>query len=43
MQSMKIGRYTSTTVVDFYIEGLADQSLIDEITNRLKGLRSMVF
>ena len=38
MQSMKIGRYTSTNVVVSYIEGIADQSLIDEIANRLKRI-----
>ena len=38
MQSMKIGRYTSTNVVVAYIEGIADPPLIDEITNRLKRI-----
>ncbi len=38
MQSLKIGRYTNTTVVIAYIEGIADQSLINEITNRLSGI-----
>ncbi|MCK6257828.1 spore germination protein [Fictibacillus sp. KIGAM418] len=35
MKSMKIGRYTSTNIVIAYIEGLADQTLINEIENRL--------
>ena len=32
MQSMKIGNYSRTNVVLAYIEGLADQTLIDEMT-----------
>jgi spore germination protein KA len=38
MKSMKIGKYTSTDVVIAYIEGLADQTLIDEIKNRLQRI-----
>ncbi|WHY74892.1 spore germination protein [Fictibacillus enclensis] len=38
MKSMKIGRYTSTNVVIAYIKGLADQSLIKEIENRLQRI-----
>lgn len=38
MQSMKIGRYTSTNIVVAYIEGIADPSLIDEINKRLKRI-----
>ena len=38
MQSMKIGTYTETNVAIAYIEGLADQTLIEEITNRLKRI-----
>ena len=38
LQSMKIGEYTKTTVVIAYIDGLADQTLIEEITNRLKRI-----
>ncbi|WP_338473148.1 spore germination protein [Niallia sp. XMNu-256] len=38
MQSMKIGRYTSTNVVVAYIEGIADPALIDEITKRLNRI-----
>lgn len=38
MQSMKIGRYTDTSVVIAYIEGLADQTLIEEVKNRLQRI-----
>ncbi len=38
MQSMKIGKYTQTTVAIAYIDGLADQTLIEEITNRLQRI-----
>ena len=34
IQSMKIGSYTRTNVVIAYIDGLADKTLIEEITNR---------
>ena len=38
IQTMKIGEYTQTTVAIAYIDGLADQSLIEEITNRLQRI-----
>ena len=38
MQSMKIGKYTKTTVAIAYIDGLVDQTLIEEITNRLQRI-----
>ncbi|MDN4073173.1 spore germination protein [Fictibacillus terranigra] len=38
MKSMKIGSYTSTDIVIAYVEGLADQSLIKEVENRLKRI-----
>nr|WP_307258274.1 spore germination protein [Oikeobacillus pervagus] len=38
LQTMKIGKYTKTTVAIAYIEGLADQTLIEEVTNRLKRI-----
>ncbi|KAB7706306.1 spore germination protein [Bacillus aerolatus] len=38
IQSMKIGSYTRTTVALAYIEGVADQTLIDEATNRLQRI-----
>jgi len=38
MKSMTIGRYTSTDVVIAYIEGLADQTLIEEVENRLQRI-----
>ncbi|MBA9028201.1 spore germination protein [Peribacillus huizhouensis] len=38
IQSMKIGNYTKTTVAVAYIDGLVDQTLIEEITNRLKKI-----
>lgn len=39
LQPMKIGEYTETSVVLAYIEGLADKTLIEEITNRLKRIK----
>ncbi|WP_078411032.1 spore germination protein [Priestia abyssalis] len=38
IQSMKIGSYTRTAVALAYIEGIADKTLIEEITNRLKRI-----
>lgn len=38
IQSMKIGSYTRTTVVLAYIDGVANKTLIDEVTNRLKRI-----
>ena len=38
MQAMKIGSYSRTNVVLAYIEGVADQTLIDEMMNRLKRI-----
>lgn len=38
MKSMKLGRYTETQVVVAYIEGLADQTLIEEVKNRLQRI-----
>nr|WP_246197161.1 spore germination protein [Cytobacillus depressus] len=38
MQTMKIGTYTNTTVALAYIEGLADKTLIEEMTNRLQRI-----
>lgn len=38
MKTMKIGRYTNTQVVLAYVEGLANQSLIDEVENRLQRI-----
>lgn len=39
IHKMKIGSYTQTTVALAYIEGLADQSLIDEVTKRLNRIQ----
>ncbi|MFC4620548.1 spore germination protein [Camelliibacillus cellulosilyticus] len=39
MQSMDIGQYSQTKVVVCYIEGLANASLIKEVTKRLKGIK----
>lgn len=39
MESLKIGEYTETSVVLAYIEGIADKTLIEEITNRLKRIK----
>lgn len=38
MKSMSIGRYTLTEIVIAYIDGLADKTLIDEVTNRLERI-----
>ncbi|MFE4243322.1 spore germination protein [Peribacillus butanolivorans] len=38
MQSMKIGKYTQTTVAIAYIDGLVDKTLIEEITIRLERI-----
>lgn len=38
MKSIKIGKYTKTNVILTYIEGIAEQSLIDEITARLNRI-----
>lgn len=38
MKSMSIGKYTQTNVILSYIEGIAEQSLIDEITARLNRI-----
>ncbi|HHW35770.1 MAG TPA: spore germination protein [Bacillales bacterium] len=39
MKAMKIGNYTKTNVVLAYIDGIADQTLIDEMMNRLKQIQ----
>ncbi|GAB3058263.1 spore germination protein [Virgibacillus ainsalahensis] len=38
MKSMQVGKYTETKVMVTYVEGLADQTLIDEVTNRIKRI-----
>ncbi|BBH19127.1 spore germination protein [Paenibacillus baekrokdamisoli] len=38
MKSMKIGLYSQTQVVIAYIEGIADYTLIEEITSRLQRI-----
>lgn len=38
MKPMTIGRYTSTNIVIAYMEGLADQTLIEEVENRLQRI-----
>ncbi|MFD0679805.1 MULTISPECIES: spore germination protein [unclassified Paenibacillus] len=38
MKSLKIGRYSQTQVVIAYIEGIADYTLIEEVTNRLQQI-----
>ncbi len=38
LQSMQIGNYTKTKVTVAYIDGLVDQTLIEEITNRLQRI-----
>ncbi|WP_423802536.1 spore germination protein [Neobacillus sp. SAB-20_R2A] len=38
MKSHQIGRYSQTQVVIMYIEGIADQTLIEEVQNRLNRI-----
>jgi hypothetical protein len=38
MRSLTIGRYSNTNVMLVYIEGLAEQSLIDEVNSRLSRI-----
>ncbi|WP_246206581.1 spore germination protein [Virgibacillus ihumii] len=38
MKSMQVGRYTKTTLIVTYVEGIADKTLIEEIQNRLKRI-----
>lgn len=38
MKELTIGTYTKTKVVLSYVEGLADKTLIEEVTNRLKRI-----
>lgn len=38
MKSLQIGRYSQTQVVIMYIEGVADQTLIEEVQNRLNRI-----
>jgi hypothetical protein len=38
MESIQLGRYSQTNVTLVYIEGLADQTLIDEANNRLSRI-----
>ncbi len=38
-KSMKIGEYTQTEVVISYIEGIAEQTLIQEVENRLNRIK----
>jgi spore germination protein KA len=38
METMTIGSYTRTNIVIAYIEGLADQTLVDEVKNRIQRI-----
>jgi spore germination protein KA len=38
MKSIKIGRYTETDIIISYVEGIADTTLIEEVTNRLQRI-----
>jgi len=38
VKSLSVGRYTRTQVAVAYIEGLADPTLLEEVTNRLKRI-----
>ncbi|WP_423800927.1 spore germination protein [Neobacillus sp. SAB-20_R2A] len=39
MKQMDIGGYTETQVIVAFIEGIADSTLVDEVTNRLKRIK----
>ncbi|MEH7386501.1 spore germination protein [Bacillus sp. JJ1521] len=39
MKQIDIGRYTETPVIVAYIEGIADSTLVDEVTSRLKRIK----
>ncbi|MFJ7726050.1 spore germination protein [Neobacillus sp. NPDC097160] len=39
MKQMTIGRYTETQVIVAYIEGIADSTLVNEVTSRLKRIK----
>lgn len=38
MQSMEIGKYTKTKIIITYIDGIVDQTLVEEVKNRLKRI-----
>ncbi|MBO0993187.1 spore germination protein [Bacillus sp. SD088] len=38
MKSLKVGRYTQTTIMITYIQDLSDETLIEEITQRIKRI-----
>ncbi|MBS4188955.1 spore germination protein [Bacillus sp. FJAT-49705] len=38
IKTMKIGTYTQTTIALAYVEGIADKTLIEEVTNRLNRI-----
>ncbi|GGJ99378.1 spore germination protein [Lentibacillus kapialis] len=38
IQSIEVGRYTKTSVMITYVEGLADNTLIEEVTTRLNRI-----
>ncbi|GHI00310.1 spore germination protein [Neobacillus kokaensis] len=38
MKQMDIGRYTETPIIVSYIEGIADNTLVEEVTSRLKRI-----
>ena len=39
MEKMTVGTYTQTNIVVAYIEGLADQTLINEVKNRIQRIK----
>lgn len=39
MEAMKIGEYTQTNVIIAYIAGLVDETLLEEVRNRLKRIQ----
>ncbi|MFC4767944.1 spore germination protein [Effusibacillus consociatus] len=38
MKSLKVGNYTQTEIIIAYIEGIADKTLIEEVTRRLQRI-----
>ncbi|MBY0120971.1 spore germination protein [Bacillus sp. S/N-304-OC-R1] len=39
IQTLKVGTYTNTSVAIVYIEGIIDQTLIEELNNRIKRIK----
>lgn len=39
MKSLQVGEYTKTTLIISYVDGIADETLIEEVQNRLKRIK----